>query len=107
MNRFLCASSPTFTQRVRIAACAFLLSTTTALGQNRTREPQDPYRLLDQLGQTLQAVEENYFEPVDRAELLEGALRGMVVGLDPHSSYLSPEDVAIFEGDTSGTFGGI
>lgn len=107
MNRSLCAFSPTFTQRVRIAACGLLLSTTTALGQSRTREPQDPYRLLDQLGQTLQAVEENYFEPVDRAELLEGALRGMVVGLDPHSSYLSPEDVAIFEGDTSGTFGGI
>jgi len=86
---------------------AALLTTGVAAAQPRPQEPQDPYRLLDQLGQTLEAVEENYFEAVDRSELLEGALRGLVVGLDPHSSYFSPEDLAIFEGDTSGTFGGI
>jgi carboxyl-terminal processing protease len=84
-----------------------LLFTKNGLAGDRFPEAQDPYRLLDQLGQTLQAVEENYFEPVDRAELLEGALRGLVHGLDPHSSYFSPEDLAIFEGDTTGTFGGI
>jgi len=107
MNRSLCASSPTFTQCVRLLVCAFLSNATLTHAADRPHEPQDPYRLLDQLGQTLQAVEENYFEPVDRGELLEGALRGMVLGLDPHSNYLSPEDVAIFEGDTSGSFGGI
>src|SRR5688572_29645288 len=127
MNYLVSAASPTFTQRNRLAVRrplvlgallgCFLAGpfgtfpgspfAREAKAQERSREPQDPYRLLDQLGQTLEAVEENYFEPVDRAELLEGALRGLVVGLDPHSSYFSPEDLAIFEGDTSGTFGGI
>ena len=76
----------------------------------RAGDPQaevDPYVLLDQMGESLQLVEENYFEAADQAELLEGALRGMIGKLDPHSSYLSAEDREIFEGSTSGKFGGI
>jgi len=105
MNYPARASSPTFTPLALLLGVFLTASEVSA--QHADRQAEDPYRLLDQLGQTLQAVEENYFEPVDRGELLEGALRGLVVGLDPHSSYLSPEDLAIFEGDTSGTFGGI
>lgn len=70
-------------------------------------EPPDPYQLLDDLGETLSTVENQYFEPVDSAELLDGALRGLVAGLDPHSNYFSVEDLDIFEGDTSGHFGGV
>ncbi|HSC86278.1 MAG TPA: S41 family peptidase [Polyangiaceae bacterium] len=80
---------------------------TTLLTSPAAAETPDPYRWLDELGESIAAVEENYFEPVDSTELLEGAVRGMVAGLDPHSNYFSPEDLAIFEGDTSGRFGGI
>src|SRR6187455_1728305 len=107
MNCMLSLFSTTAARRACLGALGLLLGASGAAGQGGPREPQDPYRLLDQLGQTLQAVEENYFEPVDRAELLEGALRGLVLGLDPHSSYFNQEDVDIFEGDTTGTFGGI
>ena len=107
MNCMLSLFSSVTGSRAHLGALGILLGTSFAAAEGHPHEPQDPYRLLDQLGQTLEAVEENYFEPVDRADLLEGALRGLVLGLDPHSSYLSPEDLAIFEGDTTGTFGGI
>jgi carboxyl-terminal processing protease len=70
-------------------------------------ERPDPYRLLDQVGRVLEIVENDYYEPVDRSQLLEGALKGMVGSLDPHSTYLAAQDFEIFQGDTEGRFGGI
>ncbi len=67
----------------------------------------DPYELLDQMGQAVQLIEEEYFEPADQNELLDGAIRGMLHGLDPHSSYFNKSDLELFEGSTSGQFGGI
>src|SRR5215213_3206714 len=35
-------------------------------------------------------VRTNYVEPPNEAKLIEGALKGMLTSLDPHSSYMSP-----------------
>jgi carboxyl-terminal processing protease len=67
----------------------------------------NPYEVLDRLGQGLAVVEQSYFEAPDRNQLATGALRGAVAELDPHSSYLSPDALKLFDEDTSGTFGGI
>ncbi|HVU03754.1 MAG TPA: S41 family peptidase [Polyangiaceae bacterium] len=66
-----------------------------------------PYDVIRQLGRVLVLVENEYVDPVDRFRLLEGAIKGMVAELDPHSSYLPPEDYRIFDADTRGEFGGI
>ena len=68
---------------------------------------EGPYDLVRQLARVLVLVENEYVDPVDRARLLEGAVKGMVAELDPHSSYLPEEDYRIFEADTKGEFGGI
>ncbi len=86
------------------AACLCLNWSTPTFAQE---ENVDPYEILDQMGEALHLIEEEYFEPADQTELLDGALRGMVAGLDPHSSYLNRSDRKIFEGNTSGQFGGI
>jgi carboxyl-terminal processing protease len=52
-------------------------------------------------------VENEYVDPIDRAKLVEGAVKGMVAELDPHSSYMPPEEFQSFESDTQGEFGGI
>ncbi len=96
----------------RFAFLAFLTTLIfpgAVMGQTEAKRSKgkDPYRLLHRLGRAVSLVEENYFEPVDHAQLLEGALRGMVSGLDPHSSYFNRDDLRIFEGDTQGEFGGI
>jgi carboxyl-terminal processing protease len=72
-----------------------------------TTEAESPYYLVDQLARALVLVENDYVDPVDRSRLLEGAIKGMVAELDPHSSYLPADDYAIFQGDTEGRFGGI
>lgn len=90
-----------------LVTVAALHSLATPGGASAAGDPPNPYRLLDELGETLELVEGQYFEPTDTNQLIEGALRGLVGGLDPHSNYFSAEDLAIFEGDTSGRFGGI
>lgn len=101
-----------------VSLCASPLSATSgwtayigSLGvmSAQAERPQaaDPYELLDQIGQAVQVIEEEYYEPADQGKMLEGALQGMLSGLDPHSSYFSREDRKIFEGSTAGRFGGI
>jgi carboxyl-terminal processing protease len=52
-------------------------------------------------------IKRNYVEEVDDATLLENAIRGMLSGLDPHSSYLSERDFRDLQIGTSGEFGGL
>jgi carboxyl-terminal processing protease len=68
---------------------------------------ESPYELLDQMARVLVLVETEYVEPVDRARLTEGAIKGMVAELDPHSAYMPKPDYAIFQSDTEGSFAGI
>jgi carboxyl-terminal processing protease len=72
-----------------------------------TARGDTPYAALDVLGHALVAIENEYVDPVERGKLLEGAIRGMVAELDPHSSYMDPSEFRIFDDDTQGQFGGV
>ncbi|MFP4079420.1 MAG: S41 family peptidase [Ectothiorhodospira sp.] len=52
-------------------------------------------------------IKRNYVEEVDDADLLENAIRGMLTGLDPHSSYLTPDEFSELRIGTQGEFGGL
>ena len=52
-------------------------------------------------------IKQYYVEDVDDQTLFENAIRGMLSGLDPHSSYLDIEDFSELKSHTSGEFGGL
>ncbi len=52
-------------------------------------------------------IKENYVEEVEDEELLEFAIRGMLSGLDPHSSYLDEDEFNELKIGTEGEFGGL
>jgi carboxyl-terminal processing protease len=52
-------------------------------------------------------IKNDYVEPVPDKELLRHAIRGMLSGLDPHSSYLSEDEFSDLRVGTSGEFGGL
>lgn len=52
-------------------------------------------------------IKEEYVEDVEDKKLLEDAVRGMLSGLDPHSSYLDEEAFRELRVGTSGEFGGL
>ena len=52
-------------------------------------------------------IKNDYVESVEDKELLENAIRGMLTGLDPHSSYLDAEQFKELQVGTTGQFGGL
>lgn len=72
-----------------------------------TRGNDDPFAFLGELGRVVAATERYYVEPVERRQLLEGALRGMVDKLDPHSAWLDTKEYRELVEETEGKFGGV
>ena len=105
---FPCASVRARPRSSFSPVCAFAGGAcATVLGGPRTAQGDTPYAAVEQLGRVLVEVENEYVDPVDRAKLVDGAIKGMVAELDPHSSYMPPEEFQAFESDTEGEFGGI
>ena len=65
------------------------------------------YEQLDLFGDIFERIRAQYVEDVDESKLIEAAIDGMLTSLDPHSSYLSPEDAAAMRVQTRGEFGGL
>jgi carboxyl-terminal processing protease len=60
-----------------------------------------------QLSEVIERVQREYVDTVSHPELIEDALRGVVSGLDPYSSYLDAEEYADLRVSTAGTYAGI
>ncbi|MDQ7071029.1 MAG: S41 family peptidase [Rhodobacterales bacterium] len=65
------------------------------------------YEQLDLFGDIFERIRAQYVEDVDEADLIEAAINGMLTSLDPHSSYLPPEDAEAMQVQTRGEFGGL
>lgn len=66
-----------------------------------------PFEELRTFTEIFGRIKQDYVEPVTDKELLESAIRGMLVGLDPHSSYLNAEEYQELKVGTTGRFGGL
>jgi len=67
----------------------------------------DVYRSLDIFTEVLRKVEKNYVEPQKAEKLIQGAIKGMMHDLDPHSSFLTKEEHQELLLETRGSFSGI
>ena len=65
------------------------------------------YQQLELFGDIFDRIRAKYVEDVDDAKLIEAAINGMLTSLDPHSSYLSPDDADDMRIQTRGAFGGL
>lgn len=55
----------------------------------------------------LEHVDRSYVKEVDRKELMQAAINGMLESLDPYSNFISEDDWKQFNRQTTGKFGGI
>ena len=53
------------------------------------------------------AVREAYVDPVSDEQLMHAAIKGLLLNLDPHSTYFDKEDAEAFDEETSGAYEGI
>ncbi len=68
---------------------------------------QDRYAELQNFSKILNLVQQYYVEEVDTKKLVNGAIKGMLKELDPHTNYMAPDIFKDFESETSGEFGGL
>jgi carboxyl-terminal processing protease len=92
-----------------LAATVFMATVARAEESDKKDTPpkDDYYTLMKVFVDTFQQVERNYVKDVDRRELLQAAIEGMMSKLDPYSSYISPEEMAQFSETVDQEFGGI
>lgn len=62
---------------------------------------------VSRLNKLINIIEDRYVDKVDRESLTENAMRDILLGLDPHSSYMSPDDAQKAHEELSGNFGGV
>jgi carboxyl-terminal processing protease len=83
------------------ALSAFAVTTTQAEKRAET------FRQLDLFAEILAKAQANYVTEFDDGEAIEAAIDGMLASLDPHSSYLDPDDFKDMQAQTSGEYGGL
>jgi carboxyl-terminal processing protease len=84
------------------------------------RSPTEPTQLVRMMGgstlpwkdarllaEVMQRVKDNYVDPISDHQLLQNAIRGMVEGLDDHSTFLNPDEFEDMKVSTSGAYAGI
>ncbi|HVJ67472.1 MAG TPA: S41 family peptidase [Caulifigura sp.] len=65
------------------------------------------YELMKVFVDTFQQIDRNYVKDVDRKQLVEAAVQGMLEKLDPYSDYISPKDLQKFTESVESEFGGV
>ena len=65
------------------------------------------YEELKTFTEVLSMVKKYYVEEVKPKDLVNGAIKGMLNSLDPHSSFMTPEAYKEMQVDTKGEFGGL
>ena len=71
------------------------------------REGDSIYKELRLFANVLDIVQKNYVEKVPARKLIYGAIDGMLRSLDPHSSFMKPDEFKELQIETKGSFSGI
>lgn len=75
--------------------------------ENNTNTKRIPLEDVQRFSNAIGEIKKYYVKPIDDKELFDNAIRGMLSGLDPHSSYLNEEEYKDLQTSTSGEFGGL
>ncbi len=87
--------------------CVFVVIGTYQAHQLASARENGTYEQLKIFGSVLDLVQRNYVEEIPPQKLIYGAVQGMLKSLDPHSSFMKPEDYKELQIETKGSFTGI
>ncbi|MBE6467225.1 MAG: S41 family peptidase [Alphaproteobacteria bacterium] len=90
-----------------ILLSSFVASNALAKETKKTEEEVNSYELLNLFAEVMERAKATYVEEISDKKLIESAINGMLVALDPHSSYLDEKDFKYMTEQTSGKFGGL
>jgi carboxyl-terminal processing protease len=85
-------------------AFALIVSVPVAAVEKQAQLPLDELRTF---AEVFNQIRQGYVEEIDDSTLLEYAIQGMLMGLDPHSTYLTEDAFQSLQDNTSGEFTGL
>jgi carboxyl-terminal processing protease len=88
---------------IGVAACVGALAWSAQDDNSRS----DTYKELELFADVLVRVQNEYVSPIEDKKAIQSAIQGMLTSLDPHSSYLAPEDFKDMQVQTRGEYGGL
>jgi carboxyl-terminal processing protease len=88
-------------------ALALLCGVLIGKGWERTGHASETYEELKTFSEVLNQVQKHYVDETKPKDLIQGAIRGMLSTLDPHSAYMTPEMYKEMQVETRGEFGGV
>tara|TARA_X000001036_G_scaffold383431_1_gene376770 strand:+ start:1091 stop:2230 length:1140 start_codon:yes stop_codon:yes gene_type:complete len=78
------------------------------ISTNLFAEKQDKlYEKIDLFSEVLEKISNEYVDEIDKADVMDDAINGVLQSLDPYSAYMSPEIFKEMQTETSGKFGGL
>ena len=78
-----------------------------AAGASAKKKEESKYYPLTIFSKVLAHIQAVYVDDVNVDKLIYGAIKGMVGSLDPHSSFLAPDEFMTMQEEMEGSFGGI
>ncbi|MCF6215350.1 MAG: S41 family peptidase [Emcibacter sp.] len=84
-----------------------IISVTLVSATTSQSKSSDTYKQLNLFGDVFEKIRAQYVREVTDEELIEAAINGMLVSLDPHSSYLTQKDFDNMQVQTKGEYGGL
>lgn len=102
-----------FTRNTLILLLGLLLGVSLAIARGVMAEKPEqsatglPLETVRTLSEVFDKIKQNYVEDVEDKALLDNAIRGMLSGLDPHSTYLDAKAFEELRVGTTGEFGGL
>ena len=91
-------------------ALAFALTFTLVSGPGRPAEANSEAEMFEKMkifSLVIHEIQNKFVEQPEGEEMVYGAIRGMLSTLDPHSSFLTPEEMKDFQQEAQGSFFGV
>ncbi len=94
---------------MKILVLMFVLAglTLTFSEQLHAKKEKSRFEKLELFNKVLYIIENQYYREVDTSKLIQGALKGMMDTLDPHSAFLNSKVFDQMQEETEGKFGGV
>ncbi len=84
-----------------------LMLTVGGSAVSKSADSNSTYEQLRLFTEVLSIVQNQYVDEVPAKDLIYSAIKGTLRGLDPHSSFLDPDNYREMQVETSGSFGGL
>lgn len=101
------------TRAILVVVIGLVMGMSLSVGGGLMGSPREPtaeelaFENARLFAEVMERVKADYVEPLDDAELLESAIRGMVRDLDAHSQYLDADEYRDIRVSTTGSYTGI